>query len=329
MPPSDDPARATRQGAARATDDQLTAQATKSRDKPSIHSLRERARYMPLDHKPHSEAAKKFCHMVAMALTQASERKYRRRDAKQRQFEAAIGAIVADLLMAISDAEADGWGYRSSRAGTFTGEHVTYRNYQDVMEPAKQHGLIEEVKGFCDWVDFDDEKGGKPIKAKLPNSTTNRYRATKALLELTGGYGITAENVRQHFIQALPKHPIELRTASRWDFSEKIKGERMSFAANEWTKRYEEQINDLNRFLAGVHIEGGTHRGYRRIFNQGDAWNFDWDKGGRIYSQGNPSYQQLPREQRLKMKLNGEAVAEIDVRASLLTILHGLGPRPN
>jgi hypothetical protein len=72
-----------------------------------------------------------------------------------------------------------------------------------------------------------------------------------------------------------------------------------------------------------VVIEGGRHRGYRRIFSNGDEPGFAWNKGGRLYSQ-HPSYQELPSEQRLMMTLDGQPVAEIDVRASLLTILHGL-----
>jgi hypothetical protein len=50
--------------------------------------------------------------------------------------------------------------------------------------------------------------------------------------------------------------------------------------------------------------------------------------GGRLYSQHfTDSYQVMSAEQRLKMTINGEPVAEIDIRASYLTIflsLHGI-----
>jgi hypothetical protein len=59
-----------------------------------------------------------------------------------------------------------------------------------------------------------------------------------------------------------------------------------------------------------------------RLFNNGDEPNFDWNKGGRLYSPGEDSYQQIPREARLRMTINGEPLCEIDVRASYLTILH-------
>jgi hypothetical protein len=282
---------------------------------------------MALDHKPMSPEAIKLCRLLAKALTYASARKNRRGEEKQRQFEDAIGAVVADLLLALADEEAEGWSYRPSRAGSFTGEHVSYPMYRNVMDPAKEHGLIEEVEGFHARYFFGDEDTGDGGWVSSPQSMTNRYRATNALLELARGFGITPDTVGQHFIQSIPRHPLELRGASRWEFGEKVKGTRMEVPESPETQQLEADLHELNRFLDGVSIEGGVHRGYRRIFNQGDKPGFAWNKGGRLYSQGHPSYQQLPSEQRLMMKLDGEVVAEIDVRASLLTMLHGLTGR--
>src|SRR5262249_29124081 len=56
----------------------------------------------------------------------------------------------------------------------------------------------------------------------------------------------------------------------------------------------------------------------------GDHPKFDWNMGGRLYSYGEFNYQQLERTERLKMTINGEAVCEIDIRASYLTIFHAL-----
>jgi hypothetical protein len=64
-----------------------------------------------------------------------------------------------------------------------------------------------------------------------------------------------------------------------------------------------------------------SHYAFQRVFNQGDDFGFAWNKGGRLYSMGD-SYQQMRRRDRQTMKLNGEAVAELDIRASHLTILH-------
>jgi hypothetical protein len=98
----------------------------------------------------------------------------------------------------------------------------------------------------------------------------------------------------------------------------------MNFVHTEQTRILEAEIRELNRFIANHELEGGTHRAYRRIFNRGDDPDFDWNKGGRLYSLGEDSYQRLKKDKRLQMRINGEPVGEIDVRASFLTILYAL-----
>src|SRR5215469_5692941 len=51
-----------------------------------------------------------------------------------------------------------------------------------------------------------------------------------------------------------------------------------------------------------------------RVFNNGDHPKFDWNMGGRLYSDREFNYQQLDRSQRLRMTINGEPVCEIDIR---------------
>jgi hypothetical protein len=81
------------------------------------------------------------------------------------------------------------------------------------------------------------------------------------------------------------------------------------------TERFEADIRELNEFLARFTLTGGTHYGYTRVFN-----NRSWRAGGRVWSAGEYSYQQMRETERLKMTINGEPVAEIDIKASQLTI---------
>src|SRR5262249_61354326 len=69
-------------------------------------------------------------------------------------------------------------------------------------------------------------------------------------------------------------------------------------------------------------IRDATPRCLRPIFHEGDQPGFVGNKGGRLYSEGRDSYQQLPRSERLKITIDAEPVCEIDIRASYLTILH-------
>jgi hypothetical protein len=89
-----------------------------------------------------------------------------------------------------------------------------------------------------------------------------------------------------------------------------------NYKRTEHAERLAADIRELNEFLARCELTGGEHHGYTRNFN-----NRSWKKGGRLYSVGG-GYQQLSEEKRLRMRLNGEAVAEIDIKASYLTIYH-------
>jgi hypothetical protein len=111
----------------------------------------------------------------------------------------------------------------------------------------------------------------------------------------------------------------------------------MAFPHTALSRRLEGEVRELNEYLARQHIEGGKHAGYLRIFQNGDQEGFRWNYGGRLYSTpSGKNYQQLSKQDgkrkgetrrtpgRLKMTINGEAVAEVDIRASYLSILHAL-----
>jgi hypothetical protein len=114
---------------------------------------------------------------------------------------------------------------------------------------------------------------------------------------------------------------VVVRGASEYDGYKKLKGKVLKVKAPEllWN-----EIQELNTFLEGFILEHGTHRGFFRGYNNGDRPGFDFDRGGRIYSAGEDSYQNLPSGERLELTINGEAVAEVDVRASFITILYAM-----
>jgi hypothetical protein len=82
------------------------------------------------------------------------------------------------------------------------------------------------------------------------------------------------------------------------------------------------------RSSTDLNCEAASTGGYRRVFNNGDHPKFNWDMGGRLYSYGDGNYQQTESADRLRMTINGDAVCEIDIRASYLTIFHALHEEP-
>ncbi|MGB8629889.1 MAG: hypothetical protein WCD69_10920 [Xanthobacteraceae bacterium] len=120
-----------------------------------------------------------------------------------------------------------------------------------------------------------------------------------------------------------PATPLVKKAGSVRDpYGAKVRGKPMRFERTGKAKELEQQVRDLNEFLDRFDIGGGSHRGYIRVFNQGDNPCFDWNKGGRLYSQGDDSYQRLKQDRRLGMTINDEPICEIDIRASYLTIYH-------
>ena len=108
-------------------------------------------------------------------------------------------------------------------------------------------------------------------------------------------HGITPQNAGEHFHYPPPEHPLVLKAASRRDGPWKEAGRVMKFDRTPRTEALERSVRKLNAFLGQHVIRGATHRWLKRIFHDGDKPGFDWNKGGRLYSEGKDSYQQLPR----------------------------------
>ncbi len=93
-----------------------------------------------------------------------------------------------------------------------------------------------------------------------------------------------------------------------------------------------EQVDRINAYMAPQILTGCNHEGFIRIFNHGDQHEFAYNMGGRLYSKASGvSYQNMEKHHRHDMRINGQPVVELDIRASFLTILYaqrGIAPDP-
>jgi hypothetical protein len=172
--------------------------------------------------------------------------------------------------------------------------------------------------GYQQW-----SNGFEPGGPRLPiRGKATRFRATPLFIAHCEHY-VNLSEIRAHFIPELPRYPLVKKAGSVRDpYGVKVRGNPMRFERVGKAQQLEQQVRDLNEFLDRFDLRGGSHRGYVRIFNQGDHPSFDWNKGGRLYSQGDDSYQRLNQDDRLRMAINGEPLCEIDIRASYLTVFH-------
>jgi hypothetical protein len=237
----------------------------------------------------------------------------------QRGLERAVEAFLGDLFLGASKAKG-GWVYRSRHINSFTGEEVGYRPFTAVVDAFETLGLIEIAKGF---------NATKIIQWEgCPTSTYQlgkaaRFRATQVLLDLGERSGVEATKSGKHFQEPKPTELVILKDSSHRVGKDKIPGQPMAYIRTPQVERIEDEVRLINSFLDTVDIQGGTHRGFYTVFNMGDVPSFNWNKGGRLYSVGVDSYQRNKDAERLKMTLDGESVAELDIRASYLTVLHG------
>ncbi|UQR59905.1 hypothetical protein LRP30_22940 [Bradyrhizobium sp. C-145] len=240
--------------------------------------------------------------------------------ANRKKLKPAIAAFLADLLSAEGK-----WVYRSLKKDSFTGPGVGARAFIALQQAMRELGFVDHYGGVVSqWVQFD-ESG----PALANRRWAARYRPTNKLIALAGEHGISLDNALDHFDYGLPKQPLQKRAASTWDGGRKVQGRRLKFEHTDLSLKLEADVRELNEFLAKQTFGGGCiHRGYVRIFQNGDAADFNWDQGGRLYSQpADKNYQQQSGESRLDMTINGSPVVEIDLRASYLTIFyawHGL-----
>jgi hypothetical protein len=202
------------------------------------------------------------------------------------------------------------------RPGNFSDGDISYRVFKALTEAMTAAGLLETYRGWQSWSDG--------FGAQLPYiRKATRFRATQRLLDTSAGHGIQPADFHLHFLLPLPENPLQLRAISRVNSAgRKISGRMMRYEHTDATRRAERQLKELNAFLNTCDLRHGVHRGYIRIFNNGDDPAFEWNMGGRLYSYGEGNYQQMNREERLRMFINLDAVCEIDIRASYLTIFH-------
>jgi hypothetical protein len=289
------------------------------------HEKLQEARYAALRAHATSEEAKalvaQLSSMVEDYTIKSGLRKKKRKETAGK-LAYATGAFLADLLRPLDAEEPNGWVYKSLKKTTFTGEVVSRRTFEQLYEGLKGLAFLDHVPGH------------KVAKDPYEDRTqyASRFRATPALLRFCTEHGVEAAHALDHFEfeYGLPEHPIELRARKdkNWYSLTGLPGKPMEFKKTSHVEFIENAVRELNAYFAKHTLRGGLHHGYVRIFSNGDDPDFEWNKGGRFYSQHfSDSYQVMSGERRRMMTINGEPVAEIDIRASYLTIflsMHGI-----
>lgn len=275
---------------------------------------------MSLQRKRKSGAAMALAGDIKSRMEAIEDRKRARRSDDDVSFLNCIDHMLADLLRASFLGESP-WVYRSTNTNSFSGASVGYKTFVSCLSLMSSCGFIEVWRGGSVKNPFyDGSRGSQAFNPGL----ASRIKATPSLIGIARRHSVTKSSYYDHYVVDKPKALIRLKAFSTWSEGSKIKGGSMSFDVCNATKHFEGVVSSFNDYLFRQEIAGGVFSGYQMIFNEGDKDGFNWNRGGRLYSLGDDSYQMMKKAKRLRMTFNSEPVSEIDVNASWLTVFAGL-----
>ena len=226
--------------------------------------------------------------------------------------------------------------YRSLMRDRFTGEPVSYRHFQDFRVVMIEHGYLHHEKGkFHEDEDArffqTDEEKKQGVKEYIYYSAS-KFSVSDKLVGFCNDNGISEQNITRQFIQLKPEIFIEARYPSKRARATKVKGRRVRKADLYLMAEAHTQqavLREVNDFLFAQKLSGAVFNGLKRVYSDfTDDGSYQFDMGGRLYAFGEDNYQRLKKEERAKLKINGEKVCEIDIHASFLTVLHGIMNKP-
>ena len=240
-----------------------------------------------------------------------------------------VTAIVSDLLIAASGGE---WCSRSIRPESFTEEPIGRTAFESVKSSMETAGLLVFVKGFR-----KQREGFSPARDEPPC-----FRATPALVALASSHGISMVDVVGHFGWTRPFSAndgtsaeeqgivIETRTSATKDKDgRRISPKPITLSDSRQAAILQDQMAKLNAYLLkGNRVAGFAFGGIRRVFSDADKTGFDWQWGGRFYSRkGWDAYERWSgglATRKRRIRIDGQAVVEVDIAAAFLTIVYGL-----
>lgn len=228
-----------------------------------------------------------------------------------------LDAILADLIWASDNPAALGYCYRSANRQGFTDEatDATSRVYDWQMSALENFGLIERMKGFSRIEDFE----GDVVAFK---GWATRIRATTALLELAQRHGINAANLYDHYVKR--KAALSQLVSLRGGKHREERGPILPCPDTEQVAELQQQVERINAIYSRHRFEGMPEPFVRRTFNCADSEDFGFNKGGRLYA----DFQGMRRASRPNIRIDGQEVVELDLKASQLTILYGITKTP-
>jgi hypothetical protein len=273
-------------------------------------------------HRPISEEAQSLTEtLLGITLGSEGPRQRKRPTKIMENLRATIAALVRDLLSAAACTASEGFCFRPEGSPDFTGTLATARQYETVRDTWIKEGLIERVSGARHGLEFDGAYAR--VTGRLAGWAP-RLRATPTLLTIAAGHGITPETLGDHFERSFDlSYPVFLRRKVEGTSSHgpKAGGKgAVRFPRTAEANRIAAEVNALNAYLEAQTYDPPFAPYFAAVFGEDPTRPGELSWGGRLQTSGTNHFQGWSPKARLALKINGEAVVEIDIKASHPTI---------
>lgn len=271
-------------------------------------------------HRPATAEAEALCGAVlaVVAAIAAEGRQRKRSAATQEALKNAVARMVGGLLLnwRRGDSGTPRASAHSLKKDSFSGGAVPFLQFEAAMKAMRSAGLIGHKPGIRHklvlgpWV-------GKP----------SVFWPTGALLDMAAAHGVGPDDFRSHFKVEFLKTAAEVGKPLRLATIH-AGGENTPLDIPEGDSEAAAllaEVRAMNTAAARHRYEGCDPPQWFRTFHRTPAGAGGWRLYGRWHAVGGPgAYQNLPQEARLAIRVEGEPVVEIDLRASTLSIFLAL-----
>jgi hypothetical protein len=261
---------------------------------------------------------------AAMVARHEAQARTRQRGAKQQEaLRQAVGAFLGGVLWQWS-AEPARPAACGAMAADFTGAPVSYRTFVPVRAALLGLGLVVEA-------DSRRFSLGEGFAGQIWRGWWARYWPSPALLDLATRHGVLRENARRAFrIAATTRapvvvHPVEAVGLKTREGGRVLKGEPLVLPPGYGPfASAAAEVAAQNTFAASFDVTGCTPPRWARTFGPDPRLHGRWYAKGASKQDGSV-YQAMKKADRVSaIRIGGEEVVEMDVAASLLSVLHGL-----
>ncbi|HUD91612.1 hypothetical protein [Sphingobium sp.] len=241
------------------------------------------------------------------------------RHSSVRKYHQIVAPFLTDLLRAAAD---DRWSKLATNTNAlpdYPGGAEAFKAMRAAMGAAE---LIDELPGYT--------RSYQMFGETQTRTSRTSFRPTPKLLQLAESHGVHLRDLKAHFRASTGLRPRAVLEARAAKDSKKTAPKAAEIDPNDPVASFiREGVQALNgHLLEDGRIEGISFAGLRRVFCNADQPGFSWQWHGRYYSaRGADAYEAMEGGQASRqrvIRIDGHPVAEVDISAAHLTILHGL-----